>query len=102
MGLSCSKSETIREPDSATIATRDLLNILLRLRYFETNKIIAELKTTKQEMDDSSYNSLDWDLSALLMSACEKIDKLEVNIIKLRASLIDIYTILDNNNSEAF
>lgn len=102
MGLRCSKAEVIAE-DKAVIATRDLVNLLLKVRFAEANKIIAELKETKNEIDDSSYNALDWDLSALLSLTCEKIDKLELTIIKFRSSLIDLYRVLDRNiKSETF
>jgi len=99
MGKTHSKPKFINE-DKATIATKDLIDILLRLRYHETGKIISELRDTKKEIDDSSYNSLDWDLSALLMTTCDKIDKLETTIISLRAKLIEIYRILEERDTD--
>lgn len=100
MGSRQSKVKEV-EVDRAMLPTRELCDLLLKLRFYEVSRLIADLKQVRNDIDDDSYNgNIDWNICGALLDTCLKIEHLEETLIGLRTSLMCVYNALDKTNSE--
>lgn len=98
--MGSSHSKMIKVEDKAMIPTRELVDLLLRLRFYEVSRLITDLKQVRNDIDDDSYNgNIDWNICGALLDTCNKIEHLEETLISLRNSLMNVYKVLEKNSS---